>query len=232
MQTISVKYGKSTITARLALRPRKTLSISVLPDCSIEVIAPISATIKQIKAALLRRARWIKKQQTYFEQFLPRTPERSYVLGETHLYLGKRYRLKSSEEAGDAIKLRGCYFLIPKGKNEPQQVKKLMASWYQARATEQFTKRLDKIISKFEDVEMPKLVIKSLKTRWGSMSPSGTLTLNLALVRAPVECIDYVITHELCHIRHMNHSSKFWRELSHIMPSWPHIKQKLEITMS
>lgn len=231
MQKVTVQYGKTTISARLLFRPRKTLGISVLPDCSVEVVAPASATIEQVKSALLRRARWIKKQQTYFSQFLPRTPERSYVPGETHLYLGKRYRLRSSEEIDGKIKLRGGYFLIPSGYDEPQRVKKLLVSWYRARAREQFTKRLQQIVSKFTDLETPKLVIKSLKARWGSMSPSGVLTLNLALVRAPIECIDYVITHELCHLRHMHHGPEFWRELSRAMPRWPQVKQRLEIMM-
>lgn len=232
MQTVSIQYGKTVITARLFFRQKKTLSISVLPDCSVEVIAPTLASIEQVKTALLKRARWIKKQQAYFEQFLPRTPERRYVPGETHLYLGKQYRLKRSEDVGEKIKLRGSYFCIPKNTNHPQIVKKMMTSWYFAKAVEQFTKRLTLISVKFPDTEMPKLIVKSLRTRWGSMSSKGVLTLNVKLVRAPLKCIDYIITHELCHIRHMNHGAAFWRELSQVMPKWAQIKQKLEIVMS
>ena len=94
MQVIRVKYGSHILEARLIFRNRKTLSISVLPDCSIEVIAPEAADMAQIEAMMLKRGRWILKQKAYFEQFLPRTPERQYVAGETHLYFRKTISLK------------------------------------------------------------------------------------------------------------------------------------------
>ena len=186
----------------------------------------------QIEAMMLKRGRWILKQKAYFEQFLPRTPERQYVSGETHLYLGKRYRLKSSDMHHNEVKLKGSYFLFDRNKSDPDSIKKMMTRWYQEKAQQQFAARLKLVMKRFEGFDMPKLEIRNLRSKWGQMSHAGVLTLNLSLIRAPFECIDYVITHELCHLKFMNHGPEFWRELSRVMPSWSKIKQKLEVFLS
>ena len=92
-----VNYGNILLEFFIKRSARKTLAIEVYPDLSIQVIAPIASTITDIKEKVLKRGRWILKQQSYFEQFLPRTPQREYVSGETHLYLGKKYLLKVRE---------------------------------------------------------------------------------------------------------------------------------------
>ena len=78
--------------------------------------------------------------------------------------------------------------------------------------------------------EKPKIVIKKLEKRWGSLAKSGTLTLNINLIKAPKECIDYVVTHELCHIQYHDHSRAFYDLLFHKMPDWERRKMKLEKT--
>lgn len=81
------------------------------------------------------------------------------------------------------------------------------------------------------ELERPCLHIRKLKTRWGSLSPRGILTLNVDLIRAPGECIDYVIAHELCHLKHRDHGADFYRLLERMMPDWERRKLKLELAL-
>jgi predicted metal-dependent hydrolase len=93
-RTFSVPYGNGEIDFRLKRRQRRTLAISVDPDGSVEVIAPIDAPLGKVLEKVRKRASWIRRQQRFFIQFQPRTPDRQYVGGETHLYLGRQYKLK------------------------------------------------------------------------------------------------------------------------------------------
>jgi predicted metal-dependent hydrolase len=227
----SIPYGKQDIAFDVVYGIRRTMAISVHPDGMVVVRAPMGATPEAIERMLLRRARWIKKQLDYFNQFDPRTPSRCYIGGETHLYLGRQFRLKL--QAGDAneVKLaRGFFQITCKGTVEPELVKRILVGWYRGKARTRFTERLTHRFSAFErmGLERPTLKIRRMRTRWGSLSVRGTLTLNIDLIRTPTECIDYVITHELCHLHHRNHGPKFYRLLEQLMPDWERRKRKLE----
>jgi predicted metal-dependent hydrolase len=157
------------------------------------------------------------------------------VGGETHLYMGRQYRLKI--QAGDVnrVKLAGGFFRVTvAGPPAPEQVKRLLSHWYAQKAGERFTEMLDRCLANFKRMAIPapKLSIRRMKTRWGSLSPKGTLTLNVALIRAPRECIEYVITHELCHMKHPRHDAAFYRLLERHMPDWERRKHKLEMTLA
>src|SRR6056297_1426522 len=89
-----IKYGNTTIDFDLEYSKRKSLGITVHPDTTVLVKAPENTDYSKIKSKVQKRGRWILKQKNHFESFLPNTPERKYVSGETHLYLGKKYRLK------------------------------------------------------------------------------------------------------------------------------------------
>jgi predicted metal-dependent hydrolase len=108
----------------------------------------------------------------------------------------------------------------------------LLWRWYRQRAKQKFAERLQKCLAKFHNMPPPPLAIVRLKKRWGSMTPSGRLTLNLDLIRAPVECIDYVIIHELCHRLHPHHGRQFQQLLAAKVGDWRAIKQKLERRLS
>ena len=107
-----VNYGTKSILFHLKKANRKTLGIEVHPDLSIWAIAPQKTSVEDVKKIILKRASWILKQQRYFEQFLPRTPEREYVSGETHLYLGRRYILRIRKGLEDIVKLKGGELIV------------------------------------------------------------------------------------------------------------------------
>jgi len=228
-------YGQKTITYNLFFNNRKTLEIAVHPDTAVVVRAPLDSEISLIERKILKRARWILKQIRYFQQFSPKTPERCYVNGETHLYLGKQFRLNVTQGQENSVKLtRGIFNVTCLEKPTPEIIKKMMQDWYLQKATSQFDKSLIRCFAKFDglNLSMPPISIKRMQKRWGSLSKKGALTLNSDLIKAPWECIDYVVTHELCHLKHHDHSAKFYQLLDSLMPEWKKIKHKLELHMS
>ena len=228
----SFDYGSNRIYYRLDRRSRSTLEIAVEPDMTISVAAPIEACLEDIEKKLKKRANWIVRQQSYFKQFIPRTPERKYVGGETHLYLGRQYRLKVERGLVDSVRYyRGQIFVFTTRPKNNEHTKKLVQSWYKDRAKLKLHERLEACCNRFakpHEVQPISVSIRALKQRWGSMSPSGQLTLNRRLIEAPTDAIDYVITHELCHIREAHHGRAFFDYLTEVMPDWQKRKQHLE----
>ncbi|MHB9098819.1 MAG: M48 family metallopeptidase [Syntrophales bacterium] len=231
----AVAYGKESIDFSLSHVDRKTLEIAVHPDQTVVVKAPLGSDDDAIRTKVAKRAGWIIKQQGFFRQFEPRTPERRYVGGETHLYLGRHYRLRISRGKRDAVKLTKGFFEIEVREDiSPEKVKCLLEGWYRDRAAERFRDSFDRCWFHFEKhaSAKPRMQIKSMRKRWGSLSANGMLTLNADLIRGPRGCIDYVITHELGHLRYKNHSSKFYRFLDKVMPDWEKRKHRLEVTLA
>lgn len=230
-----ILYGRTKIEFGFCHVHRRTLEIAVHPDQSVTVKAPLATEPSEIHRRIARRAGWIIKQQKYFRQFEPRTPARCYVSGETHLYLGKRYRLKIKKGRRDEVKLTRGYFEVQvKSPVSSRKIKNLMDEWYEEKAVDKFRESFEYCSSNFKKfhLSVSKLQIKRLKKRWGSLSAKGTLTLNADLIRAPKECIDYVITHEYCHLNHRDHNPKFYACLKKIMPDWEKRKHKLEQTLA
>ncbi len=231
----SIVYGRKIIDFSLLYCDRKTMEIVVHPDSSITVKAPIESDIAFIEKKIVKRARWILRQLNYFKQFNPKTPERCYVNGETHLYLGKQYRLKLVKGTGNSVKLsRGFFYVTCQKEPTLDSVKKFLNQWYYEKAQLQFSESMERCWQKFNNLGIgkPKITIKRMQKRWGSLSDKGTITLNTDLIKAPKECIDYVVTHELCHLKYHNHSSEFYKLLDSVIPRWEKIKHKLELSMT
>ncbi len=234
MPHCKVTYGRDSINFTVLYAARKTLAIEVFPDSRVVVKAPVGAGLEEIRNRVVKRARWIIKQQQYFRQFDPRTPERQFVGGETHLYLGRQFRLKVSEGSRDAVVLsRGHFMVETEGVSGPEKTRALLNSWYAEKAAGSFQNSFERCWPHFEKLglTMPRLQIRRMKKRWGSLSRGGILTLNTNLIRAPKECIDYVITHEFCHLQCHDHSPAFYRLLEKVMPDWEKRKHKLELAL-
>lgn len=229
--THSVSYGRETILFTLKLSNRKTLSIDVNPDLSVEVSAPQGKDLDLIKSKVHKRAPWILKQKDYFRGFLPTIPARQYVSGETHYYLGRQYRLKVIQADAEKVKLKGQYiYVFVADKTDRKRIESLFKSWLLAHARNRFQITLEKSWEKVRrhEITFPKLIIRKMSKRWGSCSSRGVIYLNIDLVKAPSHCIEYVIIHELCHLKHPNHSNSFFLMLNRIMPDWEKRKERLE----
>lgn len=235
-EILTIYYGEHVINVSLVRRLRKTLEIAVEPDATVSVVAPLDATVEAIEAKLRKRAAWIRRQQRYFTQFLPRTPDRQFIAGETFRYLGRHYRLKVVEHVQANVKLRGGHLVVhtPRPYNTGA-TRELVERWYRERACVRFAERLEINRQRFADPEVFRpacLTVRMLEHRWGSMSPASRLMLNTRLIEAPVDAIDYVITHELCHIAEAHHGAKFVALLDQVLPDWHRRKEKLERSMS
>ncbi len=227
-----VAFGRETICYEVQfLTTRRTLGIEVHPNLQVLVRAPTACDPAIITVKVQQRASWISKQLAAFQRFSPRTPPRQFISGETHLYLGRQHRLKVSEGAVSSVKLtRGQLLVSTRGKTQPKQVKTILQRWYRERAREIFAQVLDDCFLPFAQRghARPRLAVKNMHTRWGSLSSSEVITLNSNLIRAPKGCIEYVVVHELCHLEHRNHGPQFYRLLEQLMPDWLKRKRKLE----
>ena len=205
-------------------------------DSRVLVRAPAGCSRTLIAERVKKRAAWISRQLAEFERYRPRTPPRQYLNGESHLYLGRQYRLKLVPGETGGIKLtRGELLISMHGAAgltpEPERIKTLLHRWYLERAHAVFSEVLDASLPRFKGVQRPRLIVRTMQSRWGSLSRAGSVTLNLNLVRAPRRCIEYVVTHELCHIKHRDHDAHFFKLLAQVMPDWEQRKRRLEAAL-
>ncbi len=231
-QNIEFNYGRSTIEYRLIYEERKNLAITVKPDKSILVKAPQKSTLEQIQEKLQKRGQWILKQLNYFDKFHPLQPEREYVSGETHYYLGRQYRLRILKGKEEEVKLKGKFFIAKTMViDNTEHIKYLMKNWYAAHAQMLIDRRTRKFAEKIlgEGYGQIKNRYIYMKRQWGRCNLKNRITFNIELVKTPIQCIDYVIVHELCHLVHPNHDKEFYRMIGKILPDWKEIKEKLEL---
>ena len=230
----SVTYGSTKIDFSLKYADRKTMGIKVHPDSSVVVLSPLGSDIKKIREKVKTKAAWILKQQDFFLSFHPLTPARKYLSGETHLYLGKQYRLKLIESKDNLVKLKSGYMEVHTSDiSDKVQVEKMLKGWYREKADNHFSELFLKCVegSKIFKSEAPSLKYRWMSKRWGSCDAKGIVHLNTELIKAKKEYIEYVIIHELCHLIQHNHSSNFYKLLEQQLPSWRTIKDKLERLM-
>jgi predicted metal-dependent hydrolase len=229
----TLTYGRDTIRYEVRfLASRQTLAIEVHPDSRVLVRAPLGCPEALIAERVQKRAGWISRQLADFERYRPRTPARQYINGESHLYLGRQYRLKLLPGTTVGVRLvRGQLLVSLSGDPEPACVKALLRRWYLDRARAVFGDVLDTCLTRFKGMERPHLIVRTMRSRWGSLSPAGNMTLNVDLVRVPRSCIEYVVTHELCHAKNRDHDAVFYKMLGRVMPDWPRRKQLLEAAL-
>lgn len=210
---------------------RRTLEISVEPDQRVVVTAPESATDERIATAVRRKARWIRRQQLAFEDLPQPPPPRQWVSGETHRYLGRQYRLKVVSGTQVSVRLSGAFFLVTVSQPADKcAVQRAMEGWYRDHAKALLADRTEKAVNAttwLDLTALPPVIVRTMKQRWGSTTPSGRLYFNLDLVKLPLGCIDYVVMHELVHLKIPHHGTAFWRLLGRCMPDWERWRERL-----
>ena len=226
------QYGRSTIEYQLIHEDRQNLAITVNPDKSVVVKAPTKSELEDIESKLQKRGQWILKQINYFDKFHPLQPEREYVSGETHYYLGRQYRLRIRKGKAETVKLIGKFFIARTLQPENREhIKLLMMQWYADHAKMVLDRRVKDYADRILGTDLGEIEItyKYLKSRWGYWAPDGSLTFNVELIKTPIPCVDYVIAHELCHLVHPNHDKAFYRQLGDMISDWQERKEKLEL---
>ena len=224
----NILYGSTRIEYSIDYVPRKTLGIRVEPDGSVWLKAPKDAGLEDIRKKVLHRAPWILRQRRYFESFGISTTERQYISGESHLYLGRQYMLRIRESNQNAVHYQNNILEIEC--QNKKDVKKVLQQWYRERAEIKFAEYAKPIVEHFAmyGVKPQSISIRKMEKRWGYCTPKGNIFLNPRLICAPRCCIEYVITHEMCHLVHRNHTKEFYALLTKEMPHWEMWKAKLE----
>ena len=224
-------FGSRQIPYLLHREERKRLRVVVSPDLTVEVFAPKTATDDAIRLAIQKKAPWIARILDKVEAYHPLPTPKRFVSGETFIYLGRQYRLKVEKGGKQPAKLLGRFLWVwVEEKADIQDIKKATDAWYRKRANETLDRYTEKCfaIASRHGVPRPEMVIRTMRRRWGSCSPNGRITLNLNLLLAPVHCIEYVIMHELCHLKRHNHSKAFYTLLTRCQPDWRKRKETLD----
>jgi predicted metal-dependent hydrolase len=221
-------FGSKQIDFNLEYTSRKTLGVSVKPDLTVYVKAPFDTSIEKIKEKLKNKAAWIIRQQNFFLSFHPKQPTRKFISGETHLYMGRQYRLKTIQGQNESVKLKGKFLLV--STTDKSRTKPMLTEWYLKHAKSKFHSIAQPLIERFRKykVEPEAIILRNMPTRWGSCTANGKIILNPELIKAPKGCIEYVIIHELCHLVYHDHTRKFIDLQSKEMPDWEKWKLKLE----
>jgi len=229
MKEINIDGNKITYT--LTKSKRKSIAITIKPDLSISVKAPNYAAQKEIEAFLTQKSKWILKA---IDRFSQREPIRiiSIITGTELLLLGKTYTLfvndiylKKSNIIINEHKAEIALYTAP---NTSEKAKRaVIESWYRAYTKKIITERA-KYYAELLSVSFGDIRIKDQKNIWGSCSSKGNLNFNWRIIMAPKEVLDYLVVHELCHLRFMNHSSDFWQCVAGILPDYKNTRKWLK----
>lgn len=206
----------------------KNIHLSVLPpDGKVRLSVPLDTKDNVINAFIRTRISWIKEQQESFSSQLRQT-EREYVSGETVYLFGNQYFLKVIHSNKNSISIDGKTIIMAVRNNTPTESKeKLMNDWYRDLLKPQIEKRL-KNLSEITGEQASIWQIQIMKTKWGSCNPDKKrLLFNLQLAKKPYECIDFVVTHEFCHLFDRTHGKVFVSKMDELLPRWRELKAQL-----
>lgn len=228
-----ITYGEERIRFTICFVPivARRIAIHILPNGCVQVDAPEGTAIAEVLVAVRKRARWIWLRVQEYSARNRHVLPREYVSGESHFYLGKRYSLKVivDKNAKSEVKLLGGRLEVRTLTKDKASIKKHLDKWYRSRAEEVFLRRLRECASNTSWLRhLPTMRLRKMRTQWGSCSPSGELLLNPQLVKAPRSCIDYVIFHEICHLKESNHSPAYYKLLGKYLPDYARRKQELD----
>lgn len=208
---------------------RRSVSAKIRRDGVIEVRAPLLYRESNLLAFLNQHKRWIfnhydKLQNAEYQQ-------KKYISGEIHYYLGDKYTLQVIESDKSSVSIEGNSLIInSKSPENPEYLENLLNKWYRERAKVVLSELLPPIIEKFKkyNVAPAKISIRDMRSRWGSCSRKGNISLNLQLVKLPENCIRQVIIHEMCHLVYFNHQAGFYSLMDEMMPDWKLWKKNLK----
>ncbi|MBN8655586.1 MAG: M48 family metallopeptidase [Anaerolineae bacterium] len=200
---------------KLVRAKRRTIALIIERDGRLTVRAPRRATLQDIHGFIAEKTDWILRSREKIKSVIPHQ-KKEYVDGERFLFIGTEYELRLVPPQRPALKFDGGFTLSTSARERGEAA---FTKWYKSQAMTVFTERVHHYaaLHGFE----PKLVkVNSAKTRWGSCTSTGTINFAWRLVMAPLEVIDYVVIHELVHLRIKNHSQKFWKAVELLCPEY------------
>ena len=230
LETSAITWGETRLpyAIRRSARRKKTVAVTVDPVGEVLLVAPEHFTTSRLDAVVRRKAAWIVQRLRHVQSHDPPPSPREFVSGESVHYLGRHYRLKvHPQETGDA-KLRGGWLHVPApaGAGQTANVRAALVAWLRRHAAARLPERVAAWRAK-AGVAMPRVVITDQQKRWGSCDRNGTIRLNWRIIQAPMRLVDYVVVHELVHLRHRGHGRDYWQAVGRVMPDYERRREDL-----
>lgn len=224
----------SGIAVDIVRKPIKNLHLGVYPpNGRVRVAAPLAVSDAAVRLAVVGKLGWIKRQRARFEG-QPRQSKREMVNGESHYFMGQRYRLRIVEHnAAHEVMLRNkaIMYLYIRPKTSAEQREKVLQCWYR----EQLKELIPPLIQKWQKIMGVRVAdwgIKRMKTKWGSCNRKARrIWLNLELAKKPVQCLEYIIVHEMVHLMERQHNERFAAHMERFLPQWKLFRDELNNSM-
>lgn len=232
--TDSTQFGRRTLQYALIRKTgAKSITITVRPDGRLEVVAARGTRRTAAAEAVKGRGAWILQQLDRLASY-QKPQARHFVSGESYQYLGRQYRLKVrplQQTKRAALRLgRGRLDVqVPARWGRRQRrdgVRGALVTWYRQRAAEKIPAVVDRLARKL-GVAAPVVRVYELKGRWASCGKGGVLRFNWRIILAPMSLVEYVVAHEVCHLKHTNHTPRFWKALAALLPDFDRRAERL-----
>lgn len=211
-----MKFDNIDITIEKTSR-RKTVSIFIERDGSVRVLAPESAPDEKIESAIKTKEYQIYSKLARWKELNQGKVKREYVNGQSFLYFGRNYQLSLVENQDIPLKLSGGYLCLDQ--KYQSDAFAVFKAFYKEKALQKIKERMKLIGDLFQD-KPSSIVVMELKNRWASWSHNNRLNFHWKCAMAPVSILDYIIMHEMVHLKYPNHSPEFWNELDKKMPNY------------
>ena len=224
---ISLNIGKYPVPVRITRAPRKTMVLALDEEGAPELKAPNNCSFEEAERFLVKNLDWLAKRLQ--QKFLFSARQNKYADCGKVSFLGKLYELRLVDSK-KIIEVSGNTLLVKRPTKEcAAQIERLVVNWYRKEMELSIPDRINRINQYFSDRIVPTSVkYRKMKSSYGNCSISGVITLNVMLMRTGFENIDYVITHELCHLRCWAHDFEFYSRLNSVMPDWRERARSLE----
>ena len=228
MTTPQYIQGKGFVAEVIRTARSKSARLQV-EEGAVSIIVPDALADARIEKLLKDKTRWIKEKLYLHQQAMPISC-REFVSGEAFPYLGRNYRLKIESGAFQPVKLKQGRLVVtlPKEVATPQLVRNALVRWYRLQAQQRFAEKVLRY-AKVVGVSPTAVDIKTFKSRWGSCNIKGEVQFHWKVIQAPHRIVDYVVVHELCHLKHHDHSPVFWKSVERVIPDYLECKEWLKM---
>jgi predicted metal-dependent hydrolase len=217
---------------KIAYSRRRTISIVVSPDHGVVVKAPFRTPVRAIDRFVSEKSGWINKTLKNFNSLVRIDNQKGYSDGDSILLFGREHKLKLFQSDDYSVRL-GSDDTIEAGfnkDNNPLIIKGMLEGWLKFLAQRRIPNILQEILSKYREYGFSPtgFVVRKMKSRWGSCSSKGKIAISYDLIRLDKIFSEYVIIHELCHLKHHNHGANYYNLLSEVYPDWKNVRGELK----
>ena len=224
------RSSMSEIEYKVIFSRRRSISISISPHDGVVVRAPKSVSPEKIDKFVNEKSAWIKKHLNNYSDSVRINYGKKYTDGEYHFIMGKENKLRLI--ASPVAFVRKYDDIIEVGLPDirnTRKVKTLLDKWYREQAMQYFRLLLEKILRKYESYhfEPYSMVVRASKSRWGSCSAKGRISISSELIKLDEKFYEYIIVHELCHLKHPNHGKGFYNLLEELLPDYKLVRKEL-----